>query len=114
MIVVQKRSEPIEPLLTTNEQAIVQGNLNLLLEQAQSALLREEPVIFSSSLDKSAALLTKYFQLNSQSEALIERLNILKQRVIVQELPDISGSIVAVQTALNLRQSRISDGEQEK
>lgn len=114
LIVVQKRSEPIEPLLTTNEQAIVQGNLNLLLEQAQSALLREEPVIFSSSLDKSAALLTKYFQLNSQSEALIERLNILKQRVIVQELPDISGSIVAVQTALNLRQSRISDGEQEK
>lgn len=111
LIVVQKRSQPIEPLLSIDEQSIIQGNINLLLEQAQSALLREETEIYSASLEKSAALLTRYFELNSQSEALIERLNILKQLPVVQSLPDISGSIVAVQTALNLRQNRISDEE---
>lgn len=114
LIVVQKRQQPIEPLLTSNEQSIIQNNIFLLLEQAQSALLKEEQIIYSASLEKTAALLAGYFQLNSQSQALIERLNLLGERPVVQGLPDISGSVAAVQTMLTLRQSRISDGEQEK
>ena len=114
LIVVQKRQQPIEPLLTSNEQSIIQNNIFLLVEQAQSALLREEQVIYRASLGKSAALLVRYFQLNSQSQALIERLNTLSERQIIQGLPDISGSIAAVQTMLNLRQSRITDGEPQK
>ena len=114
LIVVQKRQQPIEPLLTSNEQSIIQNNIFLLVEQAQSALLREEQVIYRASLEKSAALLVRYFQLNSQSQALIERLNTLSERQIIQGLPDISGSIAAVQAMLNLRQSRITDGEPQK
>ena len=114
LIVVQKRQQPIEPLLTSNEQSIIQNNIFLLVEQAQSALLREEQVIYRASLEKSAALLVRYFQLNSQSQALIERLNTLSERQIIQDLPDISGSIAAVQAMLNLRQSRITDGEPQK
>ena len=114
LIVVQKRQQPIEPLLTSNEQSIIQNNIFLLVEQAQSALLREEQVIYRASLEKSAALLVRYFQLNSQSQALIERLNTLSERQIIQGLPDISGSIAAVQTILNLRQRRITDGEPQK
>jgi uroporphyrin-3 C-methyltransferase len=114
LIVVQKRQQPIEPLLTAGEHAIIQSNIYLLLEQAQSALLREEQIIYTASLKKTVALLVRYFQLNSQSEALVERLNILSERSVIQRLPDISGSIAAVQTMLNLRQSRISDGEQQK
>ena len=114
LIVVQKRQQPIEPLLTSNEQSIIQNNLYLLLEQAQSALLKEEQIIYSTSLEKTAALLTRYFQLNSQSNALIERLTVLGERSVIQGLPDISGSVAAVQTMLTLRQNRISEGEQEK
>jgi uroporphyrin-III C-methyltransferase len=114
LIVVQKRQQPIEPLLTSSEQSIIQNNIYLLLEQAQSALLKEEQVIYRASLEKTAALLARYFQLNSQSQALIERLNLLGERPVIQGLPDISGSVAAVQTMLTLRQSRISDGEQEK
>jgi uroporphyrin-3 C-methyltransferase len=114
LIVVQKRQQPIEPLLTSTEQSIIQNNIYLLLEQAQSALLKEEQIIYSTSLEKTAALLARYFQLNSQSQALIERLNLLAERPVIQGLPDISGSVAAVQTMLTLRQSRISDGEQEK
>jgi uroporphyrin-3 C-methyltransferase len=114
LIVVQKRQQPIEPLLTSNEQSIIQNNLYLLLEQAQSALLKEEQIIYSTSLEKTAALLARYFQLNSQSQALIERLTILAERSVIQGLPDISGSVAAVQTMLTLRQNRISEGEQEQ
>lgn len=114
LIVVQKRQQPIEPLLTSNEQSIIQNNLFLLLEQAQSALLKEEQIIYSASLEKTATLLARYFQLNSQSQALIERLTVLGERSVIQGLPDISGSVAAVQTMLTLRQSRLTDEEQQK
>ena len=88
---------------------MVRQNLYLLLEQAQSALLREEQRIYSSSLTKAEALLRRYFQLNSESEASIARLQILAKRSVNQTLPDISGSQNAIQTALNLRNSSATD-----
>jgi uroporphyrin-3 C-methyltransferase len=109
LIVLQRRQQPIEPLLNGAEQTMVRQNLYLLLEQAQSALLREEQRIYSISLTKAEALLRRYFQLNSESEASIVRLQILAERSVNQTLPDISGSQNAIQTALNLRNSSATD-----
>ena len=109
LIVLQKRQQPIEPLLSRAEQTMVRQNLYLLLEQAQSALLREEQGIYSNSLNKAETLLRRYFQLNSESEASIARLQTLAERSVSQLLPDISGSQNAIQTALNLRHSSAAD-----
>ena len=109
LIVLQKRQQPIEPLLSGVEQTMVRQNLYLLLEQAQGALLREEQAIYSSSLNKAEILLRNYFQLNSESEASITRLQALAERPVSQQLPDISGSQNAIQTALNLRHSSTAD-----
>jgi len=109
LIVLQKRQQPIEPLLSGAEQTMVRQNLYLLLEQAQSALLREEQSIYNSSLNKAEILLRDYFQLNSESEASITRLQALAERSVSQLLPDISGSQNAIQTALNLRHSSPAD-----
>jgi uroporphyrin-3 C-methyltransferase len=96
-------------LLSGVEQTMVRQNLYLLLEQAQGALLREEQAIYSSSLNKAEILLRNYFQLNSESEASITRLQALAERPVSQQLPDISGSQNAIQTALNLRHSSTAD-----
>jgi len=109
LIVLKKRQQPIEPLLSRAERTMVRQNFYLLLEQAQSALLREEQIIYSSSLNKAEALLRRYFQLNSESEALIARLQALAERSVSQQLPDISGSQNAIQTALNLRHGGTAD-----
>ena len=109
LIVLQKRQQPIESLLSHAEQTMVRQNLYLLLEQAQSALLREEQGIYSNSLNKAETLLRRYFQLNSESEASIARLQALAERSVSQQLPDISGSQNAIQTALNLRHSSTAD-----
>ena len=109
LIVLQKREQPIEPLLSGAEQTMVRQNLYLLLEQAQSALLREEQSIYSSNLSKAEMLLRRYFQLNSESEATIARLQSLTDQSVSQTVPDISGSQSAIQTALNLRQNSSAD-----
>jgi uroporphyrin-3 C-methyltransferase len=109
LIVLRKRQQPIEPLLSRAEHSMVRQNLYLLLELAQSALLREEQRIFSNSLNKAETLLRGYFQLNSESEASIARLQSLAEQSVGQLLPDISGSQKAIQTALNLRHSSAAD-----
>ena len=109
LIVLQKRQQPIEPLLSGAEQTMVRQNLYLLLEQAQSALLREQQEIYSGTLNKAEILLRRYFQLNSESEALIARLQALAAGPVSQQLADISGSQSAIQTALNLRHSSPAD-----
>jgi uroporphyrin-3 C-methyltransferase len=114
LIVLQKRQQPIEPLLSQAEQTMVRQNLYLLLEQAQSALLREEQSIFNNSLNKSEILLRRYFQLNSESQALITGLQALADKSVVQDLPDISASHKAIQTALSLRHSGAADDGAEK
>ena len=114
LIVLQKREQPIEPLLSGAEQTMVRQNLYLLLEQAQSALLREEQSIYSSNLSKAEMLLRRYFQLNSESEATIARLQSLTDQAVSQTVPDISGSQSAIQTALNLRQNSSADEEPEQ
>ena len=114
LIVLQKRQQPIEPLLSGAQQIMVRQNLYLLLEQAQSALLREEQMIYSSSLSKAEMLLRRYFQLNSESEATIARLQSLAEQSVNQTVPDISGSQSAIQTALNLRQhSSVEEGSEQ-
>jgi uroporphyrin-3 C-methyltransferase len=114
LIVLQKRQQPIEPLLSQAEQTMVRQNLYLLLEQAQSALLREEQPIFNNSLNKAEILLRRYFQLNSESQALITGLQALADKSVVQGLPDISASHKAIQTALSLRHSGAADDGAEK
>jgi uroporphyrin-3 C-methyltransferase len=114
LIVLQKRQQPIEPLLSQAEQTMVRQNLYLLLEQAQSALLREEQSIFNNSLNKAEILLRRYFQLNSESQALITGLQALADKSVVQDLPDISASHKAIQTALSLRHSGAAEDGAEK
>jgi uroporphyrin-3 C-methyltransferase len=52
LIVISRLDKPIEPLLPEAELQYLQHNLQLLLQQAQWALLHDEPAIYQSSLQQ--------------------------------------------------------------
>ncbi len=114
LVVVQQRQQKIEPLLSADEQAVVRQNIALLLDQAQSAVLREEQSIYSASLDKAAGLLERYFLHNEQSDIWVARVKTLQSRSVVAALPDITGSQKALSTLLTVRRQAIARGEQAK
>ena len=114
LVVVQQRQQKIEPLLSADEQAVVRQNIALLLDQAQSAVLREEQSIYSASLDKAAGLLGRYFLHNEQSDIWVARVKTLQSRSVVAALPDITGSQKALSTLLTVRRQAIARGEQAK
>jgi len=109
LVRVSQRYKPIEPLLQGNEAAIVRHNMRLMIELAQNAVIRQEQTIYSHSLDRAQSWLEKYFQLNSSAEIMQQRLSSLRDVQIVQQLPDINGSLMAIDAFVGLRKSQLSE-----
>ncbi|MGB2001810.1 MAG: uroporphyrinogen-III C-methyltransferase [Porticoccaceae bacterium] len=112
LIRVRQRSQPIEPMLQPEEATLVRHNIRLMLEQAQSALLREQQVIYSQSISKAQSWLAQHFQLNPSAQVLSGRLSELAKAQVVQQLPEINTSLEAIETAVFMRQSRLVDEAQ--
>ena len=111
LIRVRERQSPIEPILERSEEQTVRQNLQMMLEQAQLALLREEQVIYQQSLFKAQEYLQRFFQLTATAEGIIQRLQQLAETNIIQQLPNIHGSLEALQTLLVVRQQRLLDSQ---
>lgn len=114
LIRVQRRSQPIEPMLQPEEEVIVRQNLRLMLEQAQSGLLREQQVIYSQSIRKAQSWLMLYFQLNPSAQVISERLAELAKVQVVQQLPQINSSLNALETVVVMRRNRLGEGTQQE
>ena len=112
LIRVRQRSQPIEPILQPEEATLIRHNISLMLEQAQSALLREQQVIYSQSISKAQSWLAQHFQLNPSAQVLSGRLSELAKAQVVQQLPEINTSLEAIETAVVMRQSSLVDEAQ--
>ena len=108
LVRVTHRQQPIEPLLLDSEVRVIKQNLRLMLEQAQSAVMAEEPRVYSVSLDKAERWVTQHFHLDENAQVILQRLTSLKGREIVQQLPQINGSLAAIETFVALRQAQLS------
>ena len=114
LIRVRERSQPIEPILHPKEETVVRQNLRLMLEQAQSGLLREQQGVYSQSIAKAQGWLEQYFQLNPNTQVVSERLGELAKVQVVQQLPAINGSLKAIEAVVAVRQSRLLDSAQQE
>ena len=108
LVRVTQRTNPIEPVLQPAESALVKFNLRMMLEQAQMALMREEQIIFESSLSKAESYLARFFQSNVSAQTVSNRLQILRQMPVQQQLPAISRTMEAMETLLVTRQQRLT------
>lgn len=109
MIRIRRQSTPIEPLLQPTEAAILRRNLQMMLEQAQVALLREEQIIYRQSLLKVQNYLDRFFQFNSSVQTLESRIKALAELQIEQQLPAINRSVEVLEALLIARQQRLTE-----
>ena len=107
LVKVRERKSIIEPALSYSEESVVRSNLKLFLHQAANSVLREEQAVFELSLKNASDLLRIYFSDTSSSRQINSRISHLKEVAVVQMLPDINGSISAIETFIIVRQSRL-------
>jgi uroporphyrin-3 C-methyltransferase len=79
--------------LAPEQEAVLRASLQLMFEQAQLALLANQPVLYERALEKAAAWLNRYYQLDEKRDALLMQINTLAGVPVDVELADISGSL---------------------
>ncbi|WP_192035853.1 uroporphyrinogen-III C-methyltransferase [Halomonas sp. YLGW01] len=93
LVTVRRHEQALEALITPEQESYLRQNVRLVLEQAQLALLKEEPELYRASLDKAVTLIEGYYNTEREGvQASLARLGELREVTIRPELPDISGS----------------------
>ena len=64
-IKVRKRTAPIEPLLSQEEQSLIRHQLRFYMVQAQTALVKQQAVMFTAALQQAAEVLNNYFDVQA-------------------------------------------------
>jgi len=98
LVVIQQHDRAVEPLLSPEQGHYLRQNIQLLLEQTQLALLRQQQDIFDNSISRASELLQRYFDIDhSATQALTDALSSLAKLQVAPTMPDISGSLTKLQ-----------------
>lgn len=91
---------PAKPLVDSYATRLASLNVRLLLEQAQLALLQDEPTVYRHSLEQAQSLLQSYYVESEQNSRLRDALAELATIEVALELPNISASLAQLRDHL--------------
>lgn len=101
---IKRRDEVYKPLLAPEYEAAVRNNLQLMFEQAQSALLSGKQKLYDDSLKKAQQWVESYYAIDEgQVELMNGLINNIRTQTITIILPDISASSRALKTYIETR-----------
>lgn len=101
-IKIEDAVAPAKPLVDQNFTEVAGLNVRLLLEQAQIALLKESPIIYSNSLNQAHELIGRYYIPSQQATEFQEAILKLNTVDVAPTLPDISKSLQLLHGYLRL------------
>ena len=94
VVVVRRMDEPVKPLLSPDQSAYARLNLQLMLEEAEMAVLRGNQPLYERALTKDRTTIDDWYNAsNPRVTALSDTLAELAGKNVDPELPDISQSL---------------------
>lgn len=101
IVVVRRMDEPVKPLLSPDQSAYARLNLQLMLEEAEMAVLRGNQELYERALTKARDTIDDWYDAtNPQVAALSDTLSELASRDVDPTLPDISKSLTLLKARL--------------
>ena len=104
LVQVRRHQQPTEPLLAPQQAWFLYQNLQLKLEQARLAVLKQNTAVFAQSLEEVSQWLSSYFE--AESAAVISMQETVKNLRTVElqpTIPDVSGSLRELRLLMNAR-----------
>jgi uroporphyrin-3 C-methyltransferase len=103
-IIIRRRDEPMQALMDPQWEGLVRQNLRMLLEQAQIALLSGNQLLYRDSLERAQHWVREFFESDeAAARAMSREISALAQTNIATDLPDISGSVEALDAVMKQR-----------
>ena len=101
VVVVRRMDEPVQPLMSPDQSAYARLNMQLMLEEAEMAVLRGNQTLFQRALTKARQALEQWYDgTDPRVSALLTTLIELEGKTIDPELPDISQSLQLLKARL--------------
>ena len=107
-IIIRRRDVPMQALMDPQWEGLVRQNLRMLLEQAQVALLSSNQSLYEASLERASHWVGQFFESDeAAARAMDGEIRQLASLQVAVSLPDISGSLAALDGAI---ESRLEQG----
>jgi len=91
---IREHDKALPAPLTPDQHYYLQQNMQLMLEQAQVALVRQQDVLYKQSIERTLAWLDEFVIVkNVKTEAVVKTLTELKSWSVSPAFPEISGSL---------------------
>lgn len=111
VVVVRRLDEPVKPLLSPDQSAWARLNLQLMLEEAEMAVLRGNQPLYERALNKAITTVNDWYDAtNPAIQGLADTLTELADRNVDPTLPDISQSLGLLKERLA---GRLATGNEE-
>jgi len=112
VVVVRRLDESVKPLLSPDQSAYARLNLQLMLEEAEMAVLRGNQTLYERALSKAQAAVEDWYDAsNPRVIALSNTLTKLATNNVAPDLPDISKSLDLLKERLAGRLSNGNGGD---
>ncbi|HEA53002.1 uroporphyrinogen-III C-methyltransferase [Marinobacter antarcticus] len=112
VVVVRRMDESVKPLLSPDQSAYARLNLQLMLEEAEMAVLRGNQPLYKRALAKANAAVEDWYDgSNPRVNALAKTLTELSSRNVAPDLPDISKSLDLLKERLAGRSGKGNGGD---
>ena len=103
-IIIRRRDVPMQSLMDPQWEGLVRQNLRMLLEQAQVALLSSNQALYEASLERASHWVAEFFESDAAAAKAMDReIGQLASMQVAVTLPDISGSLDALDQAIERR-----------
>lgn len=105
---VEYRDEPVEPMMTAQQEWLSREQIKLALQQAQAAALAGEQALYQASVERAQAIISEdYIQTNSDVSGFQSALSQLKNTDISKAIPTELSSQAALESLLDSRVKRV-------
>jgi uroporphyrin-3 C-methyltransferase len=110
---IRENDKALPAPLTPDQHYYLQQNMNLMLEQAQVALVRQQDALYKQSIERTLAWLEEFSMVkNVENAAVKETLVELSSWNVAPEFPEISGSLLKLRQLLDQQRRNTTSSAQ--
>ncbi|MGX8732936.1 uroporphyrinogen-III C-methyltransferase [Legionella pneumophila] len=115
LVVIRRHNENIQPLISPLYESAIKENIRLNLQEAQWAILNNNPAVYQFALNQAIANLKRVFNESSQNtDALIKQLSILQNVKLTQEKPVVGQAIPLINQMIDNKELLVDQANSKK
>ncbi|WBV70268.1 uroporphyrinogen-III C-methyltransferase [Legionella pneumophila] len=115
LVVIRRHNENIQPLISPLYESAIKENIRLNLQEAQWAILNNNPAVYQFALNQAIANLKRVFNDSSQNtDALIKQLSTLQNVKLTQEKPVVGQAIPLINQMIDNKELLVNQANSKK